>query len=79
MTLILNVRNQKKHIESDIELNFQNLVVLFMINGTKSSNFFSIFINLSIFVGEYRTRRPDIPHLNERYVTADFTQQHAKD
>ena len=58
-----------------LSLNFQNLV-LFMIIGTKSSkswcllsNIFAIFINLSIFVREYRTRRPGIPHLNERYVT----------
>ena len=79
MTLISNVRYQKKRNESDIKLSFQNLVS-FMIIGTKSSkswgllrNIFAIFINLSIFVREYRTRRPDIPHLNERYVTEPHT------
>ena len=51
-----------------------------MIIGTKSSkswcllsNIFAIFINLSIFVREYRTRRPGIPHLNKRYVTKPQT------
>ena len=79
VTLISNVRYQKKRNESDIKLNFQNLV-LFMIIGTKSSkswcllsNIFAIFINLSIFVREYRTRRPGIPHVNERYVTKPQT------
>ena len=33
------------------------------------SNIFTIFINVSIFVREYRTRRSGTPHLNERYVT----------
>ena len=84
MTLISNVRYQKKRNESDIKLKFQNLV-LFMIIGTKSSkswgllrNIFAIFINLSIFVREYRTRRPGIPHLNKIYVTKP-TQHYAKD
>ena len=31
------------------------------------------FLNLSIFVREYRTRRPGIPHLNEIYVTKPQT------
>ena len=34
---------------------------------------FAIFINLSIFVREYRTRRPDIPHVNKSYVTKPQT------
>ena len=79
MTLISNVRYQKKRNESDIKMDFQNLV-LFMMIGTKSSrswgllrNIFAIFINLSIFVWEYRTRRPVIPHVNERYVTKPQT------
>ena len=66
MTLIWNVKYQSK--------------VLFMKIGTKSSkiwcllsNIFAIFINLSIFVREYRTRRSGIPHLNERYVTKQQT------
>ena len=79
MTLISNIRYQKKRNESDIKMDFQNLV-LFMMIGTKSSrswgllrNIFAIFINLSIFVWEYRTRRPVIPHVNERYVTKPQT------
>ena len=79
MTLISNVRYQKKRNESEIKMDFQNLV-LFMMIGTKSSrswgllrNIFAIFINLSIFVWEYRTRRPVIPHVNERYVTKPQT------
>ena len=79
ITLISNVRYQKKRNESDIKMDFQNLV-LFMMIGTKSSrswgllrNIFAIFINLSIFVWEYRTRRPVIPHVNERYVTKPQT------
>ena len=78
ITLIYNVRYQKKRNESDIKLNFQNLVS-FMIIGTKSSkswgllrNIFATFINLSIFVREYRTRKPGIPHY-ERYVTKPQT------
>ena len=74
MTLISNVRYQKKRKESDIKLEFQNLV-LFMIIGTKSSKsrcflskILAIFINLGISVRDYRTRKPGIPHLNERYV-----------
>ena len=73
------MRYQKKHNESDIKLEFQNLV-LFMIIGTKSSKsrcffskMFAIFINLGISVREYRTRKPGIPHLNERYVTKPQT------
>ena len=79
MTLISNARYQKKRNESDIKMDFQNLV-LFMMIGTKSSrswgllrNIFAIFINLSIFVWEYRTRRPVIPHVNVIYVTKPQT------
>ena len=75
MTLIYNVRYQKKRNESDIKLEFQNLV-LFMTIGTKSSKgqcllskIFAIFINLGIFVREYRTRKAGILNLKERYVT----------
>ena len=68
MTLISNVRYQKKRNESDIKLNFQNLV-LFMIIGTKSSkswcllsNIFAIFINLSIFL-ESIEQENQAPHI----------------
>ena len=81
MTLISNVRYQKKRNESDIKLEFQNLV-LFIRIATKSSKsrcllskMFAIFINLGIFVREYRTRKSGIPHLNERYVTKPQTSQ----
>ena len=92
ITLISNVRYQKKRNESDIKLSFQNLVsfmiTVLMIHdyrihvpiGTKSSkswgllrNIFAIFINLSSFVREYRTRKPGIPHVHERYVTKPQT------
>ena len=66
-------------MNTTLSLNFQNLV-LFMIIDTKSSkswgllrNIFAIFINLSIFVREYRTRRQGIPHVNKRYVTKPQT------
>ena len=71
MTLISNVRYQNKRNESDIKSNFQNLVLV-MILGIKSSKsccllstIFASFINLSIFVREYITRRPGIPHLKK--------------
>jgi len=79
VTLISNVRYQKKHNESDIKLEFQNLV-LFMIIGTKSSKSrcllsicFAIFYQFELFGREYRARKACIPHLNERYVTKPQT------
>ena len=83
MTLISNVRYQKKRNESDNKLNFQNLV-LFMMIGTKSLMIgvfwvtFLLFLSIYIFfVREYRTRRPGNPHLNERCETKPQTSQNS--
>ena len=44
-----------------------------LVRGVFWVTFLLFFINLSIFVREYRARKACIPHLNERYVTKPQT------